>query len=219
MRNNFFEEKKRARKILSELEKNYPQVPKIFLNYNTRAQMLCAIILSAQSTDAQINKITEKIFKKYSTVKDFANADPKKFEKEIFSAGYYKSKSKNIINCFKKIESDFGGRIPKKMSDLISLPGVGRKTANLVLLSMGIIEGIAVDTHVFRLSKRMGFSKAKNATQLEKDLMNLFEKKDWPVINKLLITHGRKICTARKAFCENCFLNEKKLCPRILNIK
>ncbi len=215
IKENIIEKKLRAKKILVLLKKNYPDVPELFLDYTTNAQMLCSIILSAQSTDAQINKITEKLFKKYRTVNDFASAKKSVFEKEIFSAGYYRQKTKNIILCFKKIESDFGGKVPSSMEELVSLPGVGRKTANLVLLSKGNISGIAVDTHVFRLSKRIGFSMAKNPLNAEKDLIECFDKKEWANINRLFISHGRAVCTAKKAFCSKCFLDKKKLCPKI----
>ncbi|NMA44504.1 MAG: endonuclease III [Candidatus Diapherotrites archaeon] len=206
--------KLRGKKVIFLLKKNYPAVPKLFLKYTTDAQMLCAIILSAQSTDAQVNRVTEKLFKKYKTVDDFASANQKTFEKEIFSTGFYKTKAKNIISCFKIIKKNYGGIVPLSMSDLISLPGVGRKTANLVLASKGIVEGIAVDTHVFRLSKRIGFSKAKTPVLVEKDLMQIFDKKDWSKINGLLISHGRAICTAKKPKCSSCFLNKKKLCKK-----
>ncbi len=204
-----------AKKVFFELETNYKKVPKLFLNYKTEAQLLCAIILSAQSTDSQVNRVTKKLFKKYKTVDDFANAKLGIFKKEIFSTGFYKTKSKNVINCFKKIKNDFNGKVPLNMSDLVSLPGVGRKTANLVLANKGIISGIAVDTHVFRLSKRIGLSKAKSANLVENDLIALFEKKDWSKINGLLITHGRAICTAKKPNCGGCFLNKKDLCKKI----
>jgi endonuclease III len=177
--------------------------------------MLCAIISSAQSTDAQVNRVTERLFLKYKSVDDFARANYKEFQKEIFSTGFYKTKAKNVINCFKKISKDNSGVVPLNMSDLVSLPGVGRKTANLVLASKGIIEGIAVDTHVFRLSRRIGFSKSKTAEGVEKDLMQIFEKKDWDKINGLLISHGRAICLAKKPNCSVCFLNKKKLCKKI----
>ncbi len=211
---SFLKKKLRAKRILLELGKAYPNQPELFLNYVTDAQMLCAIILSAQSTDAQINKLTKKLFKKYKSVKDFANADKKEFEKEIFSSGFYKNKTKNVIACFKKIEKDFNGKIPLEMSKLISLPGVGRKTANLVLLSKGIVEGIAVDTHVFRLTRRFGFSSSKTQLGIEKTLINLYDKKDWALVNRLFISHGRAICLSKKPKCNDCFLNKKKLCPR-----
>ena len=206
--------KSRAKKVILLLEKNYLDVPNLFLHYSTDAQMLCAIILSAQSTDAQVNKVTSTLFKKYKTVEDFSLADPKVFKKEIFSTGFYKNKTKNVINCFKKIESDFGGKIPIDMESLISLPGVGRKTANLFLLSKGIIVGVAVDTHVSRLSFRLGFTESKNQWGIERDLISFFKKGDWSKVNKLFISHGRAICTAKKPLCEKCFLDKAKLCPK-----
>ena len=205
----------RAEKIILELKKNYPRVPKLFLNHNTPPQMLCAIILSAQSTDAQVNVVTEKLFKRYKTVDDFASANKNEFEKEIFSTGFYKNKAKNVINCFKKIQNDFGGEIPKTIEDLVTLPGVGRKTANLVLLSIGFPVGVAVDTHVMRLSKRFGLSGEKNADKIEQDLIKIYDKKYWPFVNKLFISHGRTICMAKKPLCSNCFLNKQKLCLRV----
>ena len=209
------DKKQRANEIMAGLKKNYPRVPKLFLNHNTPAQMLCAIILSAQSTDAQVNKVTKELFKKYETPHDFANAKINTFEKEIFSTGFYKNKAKNEIACFKKIELEFGGKLLSTMSELITLPGVGRKTANLVLLSFGKIEGIATDTHVLRLSNRFGLSKTTNADKVEQDLMKLYEKKCWGFVNKLYISHGRAICTAKKPACSNCFLNKNKLCPKV----
>jgi len=207
--------KERAEKIILTLEKNYVGVPDLFLDHNTPAQMLCAIILSAQSTDAQVNIVTKKLFKKYKKVTDFANAKQSEFEKEIFSTGFYKNKAKNVINCFKKIEKEYGGKIPRNMHDLITLEGVGRKTANLVLLSLGDVQGVAVDTHVLRLANRFGFTKTKNANKVELDLIKLYDKKYWGLVNKLYISHGRTVCTAKKPQCQACFLRNEKLCPRI----
>jgi len=211
----------RAKKILFLLKKNYGVIPNLFLNYSTDAQMLVAIILSAQSTDKQINKVTKKLFKKYKSVNDFANAKKQVFEKEIYSTGFYKQKAKHIISCFSIIESKFNSKIPLNMSDLISLPGVGRKTANLILLNKEIVEGIAVDTHVFRLSKRFGLSKSKTANHLEKDLQNIYEKNDWSSVIKSFITHGRNLCLVINPICVNCFLNKKfdensNICLKIL---
>jgi endonuclease-3 len=205
----------RARKIYSELKSYYNSVPLLFLTYSTDAQMLCAIILSAQSTDAQVNKVTSTLFKKYKTVNDFASADLKTFEKEIKPTGYYHQKAKRVIECFKIIRDQYGGKIPAKMEELIELPGVGRKTANLVLANKGIVDGIAVDTHVWRLAQRLGLSKFDDQHKIEQDLMSVFDKKVWHEINGLLISHGRAICTARNPKCDECFLNKKKLCPRI----
>ena len=207
--------KDRAEKIILILKKNYVNVPNLFLNHNTPAQMLCAIILSAQSTDAQVNIVTKELFKKYKKVTDFANAKQNEFEKEIFSTGFYKNKAKNIINCFKKIEKEHGGKIPWNMQDLIALDGVGRKTANLVLLSHGDVRGVAVDTHVLRLANRFGVTKTKNANKVELDLIKLYDKKYWGLVNKMYISHGRATCTAKKPQCQECFIRNEKLCPRI----
>jgi endonuclease III len=206
--------KVRATKILSLLKKNYKKQPNLFLDHSTSAQMLCAIILSAQSTDVQINKLTKKLFVKYKTVNDFASAKQQVFEKEIYSSGFYKNKAKNIIVCFKKIKTEFNGKIPLTMEELITLPGVGRKTANLVLLNKGIIAGIAVDTHVLRLAKRFNLTKASTPDKVEKDLMAIYPKKQWSFVNKLFIVHGRAICMAQKSTCTKCFLNSKELCSR-----
>jgi endonuclease-3 len=211
----FLKEKVRAKKVLAELKSHYPSVPLLFLNYTTDAQMLCAIILSAQSTDAQINKLSKTLFKKYKTAKDFASADLKTFEREIRSTGYYRQKARNVINCFKLILQNHGGKVPLTMMELIALPGVGRKTANLVLANKGIVEGVAVDTHVWRLSLRLGFSVYNNPQKIEQDLMLLFDKKYWAKINGLLISHGRAVCTARNPSCDKCFLNSGGLCPKI----
>lgn len=211
----FMKKEERAEAIILELKKKYPRVPKLFLNHNTPSQMLCAIILSAQSTDAQINKLTKELFKKYKNVNDFANALPKEFEKEIFSSGFYKSKTKRVIACFQMIRDEYGGKIPGEISELVKLPGVGRKTANLVLASNNKIEGIAVDTHVARLSYRFGLTKNKDANKIEKDLMEIYPKNKWIEINGLYITHGREICFAKKPICSKCFLNKSKLCPRV----
>lgn len=208
-------EKNRANKVFQELKTHYPKVPLLFLHYTTPAQMLCAIILSAQSTDEQVNKVTSILFKKYKTVDDFASADLKIFQKSVYSTGFYKSKGKRVIDCFKMIKKDFNGKVPLTMEELILLPGVGRKTANLVLANKGIIEGIAVDTHVFRLAHRIGFSIGKTPELVETDLMSTFDKSVWSEINGLLISHGRAVCTAKNPDCKNCFLNKKKLCPKI----
>jgi endonuclease-3 len=206
---------KRVLRIYSELKSHYYDVPLLFLNHSSDAQMLCAIILSAQSTDAQVNKVTSSLFKKYKSVNDFASADLRTFEREIKSTGYYKQKAKRIIGCFRIICNEYGGKIPLKMHELIELPGVGRKTANLVLANKGIIEGIAVDTHCIRLAQRLGFSKFDDPKRIEQDLMRIFPKKIWLEINGLLISHGRAICTARNPKCKECFLNKKKLCPMV----
>ncbi len=198
-------------KILLLLEDNY-DYSKSFLNFKTPFQLLVATILSAQSTDAQINKITPALFRKYRNVKDFASASQKELERLIFSSGFYHNKAKNIINCANTLLSGFNGVVPKTIEELTALPGVGRKTANIVLTNaFNIVEGIAVDTHVARLSKRLGFSKSTSPEKIELDLMSMFLKKDWHKLNHLLISHGRAVCNAKAPKCGACFLS--KYCP------
>ncbi len=210
------EEKERVLKIIELLEKEYNH-PKVALKYNNPLQLLIATMLSAQCTDKRVNMVTEKLFKKYKTAEDYANMDIKVFEQEIKSTGFYKNKAKNIQKCCKILVEKFGGEVPKTMEELISLPGVARKTANIVLgNAYGIVVGIAVDTHVRKLSQRLGLSKNKDPEKIEKDLMKIVPKNKWFDINYLLIEHGRKICNARKPKCEECVIN--KLCPSAFKI-
>lgn len=201
-----------AQKIRKELEKLYPEPKTSLGNWKTPAQFITAVILSAQCTDARVNIVTKELFKKYKTSKDFAQANRKRFEKEIRSTGFYRNKAKNIINCHKKILRDFGGKVPETMNGLLSLAGVARKTANVVLNTMyGRNEGFVVDTHVKRVSFRLGFTKNKNPEKVEKDLVQIVPKQKWGSFSLQLIFHGRKICSAKKPYCSECTLN--KLCP------
>ncbi len=175
-------------------------------------QLLVATILSAQCTDARVNIVTKSLFKKYRTVDDFARADIGIFQQDIRSTGFYRNKAKNIISCAKKVIKDFGGKVPDNMDGLISLPGVARKTANVVLFSaFGKNEGIAVDTHVMRLSQRLGLSKNSNPEKIEKDLMKVLDSREWGSFSLRIILHGRKVCKAKNPQCLICVLN--KLCP------
>lgn len=204
-------EKARIEKITRILRDSYPR-PKTDLKYKTPFQLLVATILSAQCTDERVNKITPLLFAKYPTIKDFAKANRGKLEKEIHSTGFYKNKAKSIIGASKIILENFRGKLPDNMKDLITLPGVARKTANVVLSSaFKEAEGIAVDTHVKRLSQRLGFSKEETAERIEKDLMHIIPGKDWLDISYLLINHGRKVCQARRPLCPECSI--KHLCP------
>lgn len=206
----FFASQK-SKRILRILRKKYGNSG-IGLEFRIPLQILIATILSAQCTDARVNIITPMLFKKYKTAKDYAKADLKIFEQEIRSTGFYHNKAKNIIALCKILISKYNGNVPETMEELIELPGVARKTANIVLTNgFGIVSGIAVDTHVFRLSQRLGFSKAKDANKVEQDLMKLFEKKDWPSINHVLVWHGRNICFAKKPRCSGCEVC--KYCP------
>ena len=197
--------------IYKTLQRAYPRA-RTALNFKTPLDLLVATILSAQCTDKRINLVTAELFKKYKTAKDYAKINPQKFEKEIRSTGFYKAKSKNIVNAARMIVKDFKGEVPNNMEDLLKLSGVARKTATVVLFNaFHKIEGITCDTHVIRLSQRLGLSKQKNAVKIEQDLMKLFPKKDWGKLSYLLIDHGRLICSAKKSKCSECVV--KKLCP------
>lgn len=203
----------KPQQILKILKKLYPSVKGTALAYKNPLELLVSTILSAQCTDERVNKITKELFKKYKKPEDYANADTKKFEQEIRSTGFYRNKAKNIINACKLIVKDFNSKVSNRMEDLIKLPGVARKTANIVLTNAyGIVEGIAVDTHVRRVSFRLGLTKNTDPEKIEQDLMKLYPKKDWASINYLLISHGRAICKAPTPFCSKCALN--KLCPK-----
>ncbi len=203
-------EKDRAKKVFALLKKSYPDA-KIALDFNTPFELLVATILSAQCTDARVNMVTPELFRKYPSPKSFAEADVKELQQDIRSTGFYRQKAKSLISCGKSLVEKFGGDVPRTMEELLMLDGVGRKTANVLLGSAFGIPGIAVDTHVRRLAQRLGFSETDDPTKIEFDLMELFPRKDWTMLNHLLISHGRKICIARNPKCEECVVN--KLCP------
>jgi len=194
----FSAKKKRARKILARLKGAYPNA-RIVLRYTNNIQLLVAVILSAQCTDKKVNEVTEKLFNKYKTLGDFANADQKIFEQEIRPCGFYHNKAKNIIAAAKRIRDIFGGKLPKTMAEMVTLPGVARKTANIVLgNAYGIVEGVAVDTHVRRVSRHLGLTDHTNPDKIEKNLMRIFDKKDWFKLTYLLIEYGRNVHTAKR---------------------
>ena len=202
---------KHASKVLHILKKKYPNA-KIALKYDTNFQLLVAVILSAQCTDKKLNEVTEPIFRKYKTAADFARIHQKKFETMIRPTGFYRAKAKNILETAKIIRDKFGGMVPKTMPEMLTLKGVARKTANVVLgNAYGVVEGIAVDTHVIRLSRRLGFSQHSDPVKIEQDLMKLLPKQEWFKITYRLIEHGRAICTAKDPRCDLCPL--KKICP------
>ncbi len=202
---------KNVLKIVTLLKREYPQV-KTALNHKTPFQLLVATILSAQCTDKKVNEVTELLFKKYREVSDFANASQDEFEQEIRQTGFFRNKAKNIIAASKKIYGDYKGKVPETMEELLTLPGVARKTANIVLsTAFQKAEGIAVDTHVKRLANRLGMSNEKNPDKIEKDLLKTVPRKNWIDFNCLLVEHGRRICNARKPLCLSCIL--KNLCP------
>ena len=207
----YLEPKARALKVIELLEMEYSDA-EIALEYTNPLQLLIATILSAQATDSQINAITPKLFKKYKTAEDYANADLTELEQYIKSSGFYHNKAKNIKNCCKTLVEKFHSKVPKTMTELIDLPGVGRKTANIVLANaFGIVEGVAVDTHVGRLAQRLGLSESDDPKKIEADLMKIVPKDKWMRITDMLIFHGRRVCTAKKPNCAVCVLN--KICP------
>jgi endonuclease-3 len=205
------DKKEKASIILQRLEKEYPKA-KTALNFETPFQLLVATILSAQTTDERVNMVTEKLFKKFKTPYDFAQADLNTIMDYIKSVNFYKNKAKNIKASAQKIIELFGGEVPKTIEELLTLPGVARKTANIVLSeAYGINEGIAVDTHVKRLAQRLGLSDNETPEKIEKDLMEITPKERWRDMSNLLIFHGRKICQAKKPNHNECVL--KDICP------
>lgn len=198
--------------IITLLKKKFPKA-KIALKFSNHIHLLVSVILSAQCTDKMVNKVTSILFKKYKTAKDFANADLKTFEQEIKSTGFYRNKAKNIINACKLIEKEYDGKIPKTMEEMLLLPGVARKTANIVLWNAHKIKsGIPVDTHVKRISYRLGLTKNTNPDKIEQDLIKIVSKEQWGSYPYLIIEHGRKTCKAPVPICSEC--NLIKLCPK-----
>lgn len=202
---------KRIIGIIQRLKEEYPK-SRTALEFDSPLQILVATILSAQCTDERVNQVTPNLFRKYRTASDFAKADWAELQEEIKSTGFFRNKSKNIISAAKRIVQYYGGHVPDSMKELITLPGVARKTANIVLSSgYGKAEGIAVDTHVKRLSGRLGLSRQHDPDKIEKDLLSIVPRKDWLDFNYMLVNHGRKICQARQPRCPECCL--LALCP------
>lgn len=202
--------KKNALEILNRLKKAYPKVQSA-LNYQTPFELLISTILSAQCTDERVNIVTKSLFKKYRKPADYINVSNKELEKDIFSTGFYRQKTKSIKNCSSMLIEEYNSEVPNDFDELIKLPGVGRKTASVVAGNAFGIPAIAVDTHVIRLSNIMGFVESKNPEKIEKRLKELFPKKDWINLGHWLMSHGRKVCIARRPKCDACFLAD--VCP------
>ncbi|MBC7109969.1 MAG: endonuclease III [Archaeoglobi archaeon] len=201
----------RALEILRRLREKYG-VRKTELKFENPFQLLVATILSAQTTDSQVNRVTDRLFKKFTNPEDFSEAEIEELEKELSSIGLYRNKARFIKEASKMIVEKFGGEVPASMEALLTLPGVGRKTANVVLSNaFKKNEGIAVDTHVMRLAKRLKLSDKNEREEIEMDLMRLYPRELWSDVSHLLIAHGREICRARKPLCEICFISD--LCP------
>jgi len=205
-------EKERSQEILTLLRKQYPDAKGTALNFSNALELLVATILAAQCTDEKVNQVTRVLFRKYRTPKDYAEASLDELREIVKPTGFYRNKSKFIKAAAKKLVEDFDSEIPHSIEQMTKLPGVARKTANIVLSNAcGVIEGVAVDTHVMRLSKRLGLTEQKNRDKIERDLMSLFPKEQWFQLANLLIAHGRSVCTARRPKCGVCVIDD--LCP------
>jgi len=201
----------KAKEIIKRLKMEYPEL-KTALNFKNPFELLVATVLSAQATDIHVNKVTENLFNKYKTIRDYANVSLETLQKDVSSINFYRTKAKNIHESAKMTIQNFNSKVPATMEELITLPGVARKTANIILSSAyGINEGIAVDTHVKRLANRLGLTKNEDPVKIEKDLMELTPKSEWGNLSHLLIFHGRKICQARKPNHKECVLYD--ICP------
>ena len=200
-------------KVLRRLKADYPEPP-CALNHKSPFQLLIATILSAQCTDERVNLVTKDLFRKYETAADFAQAPIGDIEKAVQSTGFFRNKAKNIKACSTELAKEYDGKVPKDLETLVGLAGVGRKTANVVLgTAYGLATGVVVDTHVGRLSRRLGLTEATDAVKVERDLMELLPKKEWIQFSHRMIHHGRAICAARKPLCDECSM--KRFCPRV----
>jgi endonuclease-3 len=200
--------KARTKKILERLDKAYPRA-QCALTHDNPVQLLVSTILSAQCTDERVNQVTQSLFKKYRGVKDFAYADPQELEQEIRPTGFFRAKTKSIIGATRMLVEEYGGKVPRTMEELLKLPGVARKTANVVLgTAYGIASGIVVDTHVTRVSRRLDLTKHDDPKKIEQDLVKIIPKNRWIVISHQMIWHGRLVCQARKPRCADCSLED-----------
>ncbi len=205
--------KRYAAKVLKILRREYPEAT-CALNFRTPLELLVATILSAQCTDQRVNQVTLDLFRKYRTAADYAEAPQEQLEKDIQSTGFFRNKAKSIIGCARVLCDEFGGKVPQDLDALVAMPGIGRKTANVVLgTAFGLATGVVVDTHVTRVSRRLGLTTQKDAVKIEQDLMSLVPKSEWVAFSHRVIHHGRRICAARKPQCSACSL--QSLCPRI----
>ncbi len=203
--------KARFRKISRQLKSAYPDA-KCTLNHSNAFELLIATILSAQCTDERVNIVTADLFRKYRKPEDYLKVSPSELQNDIRTTGFFRNKAKSIQGTAKMLTEQYGGRVPNTIVELLELPGVARKTANVVLgTAFGVSSGIVVDTHVTRLARRMGLTEQKQAEKIERDLVEIVPRKDWVVFSHLLIAHGRKICKARNPLCAQCLI--EKLCP------
>jgi endonuclease-3 len=200
----------RIRPIIERLAAAYPDAT-IALESHTDVELLVAVMLSAQTTDVNVNRVTEKLFKKYRRPEDYLAVPPEELERDIYATGFYRQKARWLRGTMKMLIEEFDGRVPRRLDDLLRLPGVARKTANVVAAELGEPQGIVVDTHVARLSQRLGLTKQGDPVKIERDLVKLVPREDWGRFPHLLISHGRRVCLARMPRCEACVIND--LCP------
>ena len=210
MDKKFEERRERAMKIVAYLKKAYPK-PKTELHYKTPFQLLVAVMLSAQTTDVNVNRVTTTLFRKYHRPEDYLAVPQEELERDIFQTGFYRQKAKSLRGTMEILIAEHGGEVPEDFDQLLRLPGVARKTANVVSAERGNAQGIVVDTHVRRLSQRLGLTKADDPVKIERDLVKLVPRADWPRFPHLLIWHGRRVCDARRPRCEDCVIVD--LCP------
>jgi len=197
--------------VVTRLKVEYPDA-RTELDWKNPLELLVATMLSAQTTDVQVNRVSQSLFAKYRTAEDYAHADPTELEEDIRPTGFYRNKARSLRNMAGALVEEHEGEVPGTMQELVALPGVGRKTANVVLgNAFGVDEGIVVDTHVRRVSGRLGLTENKDPVKIEQDLMKVVPEEDWTVFSHLLILHGRRTCKARKPDCPNCILND--ICP------
>ena len=200
--------KKQVKEIISRMDEHYPVDMKTYLHYGTAWQLLFATILSAQCTDDRVNMVTAELYQKYPTLEAIAGADLKEFEKDIYSTGFYHNKAKNIIACANALLETYNGEVPSDIDQLTKLPGVGRKTANVVRGEIFKEPSVVVDTHVGRLARRFGFTENEDPVKVEFDLMRIIPEDHWIAINRQWIAHGRAVCTSRNPKCGECFLKD-----------
>ena len=204
-------EQQRARDIVTHLRATYPDA-KCSLDFTTPLELLVATILSAQCTDERVNAVTKQLFQKYRSAADYANADPEELEQDINQTGFYRNKAKHLRAAGQMLVERYHGEVPRAMEELIALPGVARKTANVVMgNAYGVVEGVVVDTHVGRLTRRLGLTQSEDPVQVEQDLMALVPQRDWLDLSHMFIYHGRAVCQARKPLCEQC--SAASICP------
>jgi endonuclease-3 len=200
----------RIRPIIERLKREHPDAA-IALHFRSELELLVSVMLSAQTTDVNVNRVTERLFEKYRRPEDYLAVPPEELERDIYATGFFRQKAKAIRGTMKMLIEEYDGRVPRRLEELVRLPGVARKTANVVAAELGEPQGIVVDTHVRRLSQRLGLTKEEDPPKIERDLQRLVPRSEWGIFPHLLIWHGRRVCIARAPRCEDCVLND--LCP------